>query len=328
METLLKVLSKMFDTNITHASYSSKRLRGGTVGNVRLIKGVAESSIDEKFLYKFVLKIQHKWAREDDPDSWRREYDLYSENLHSSGSLRWPECYHSEISENQTQLWIEYIEGVSGVDLTVDMYEAAARSLGRFQGRLFAHQPAMLQKLKNVTETEFTEKFYLHNKSFNVVFDYIRSYDCAIPSHLCKMIIDADNYAYKVFHLIKTLPVVLCHRDFWHANIFYCDGEIILIDWDTTGWGYFGEDIASLIADESDVEHMADYFQRCVPAYCEGFSEYADISRFNNLYIRERIIITFGYRLIKWFLQTEKPKEKKLYLDTLQKIYEFESNFH
>jgi len=46
---------------------------------------------------------------------------------------------------------------------------------------------------------------------------------------------------------IERLPVVLCHRDFWVANIFYKDQKILLLDWDTTGWGYMGEDIASWI---------------------------------------------------------------------------------
>ena len=39
------------------------------------------------------------------------------------------------------------------------------------------------------------------------------------------------------------------------------------MDWDTAGWGYLGEDMASLIADEADIEHMVEYYRRCIPAY-------------------------------------------------------------
>lgn len=60
------------------------------------------------------------------------------------------------------------------------------------------------------------------------------------------------------------------------TNLIYADGKIALIDWDTSGWGYLGEDLASLIADEADVHSMVDYYKRCVPAYYQGFSEYAD----------------------------------------------------
>jgi len=52
------------------------------------------------------------------------------------------------------------------------------------------------------------------------------------------------------------LPIVLCHRDFWIENIFLSQGKLRLIDWDCVGWGFAGEDIASLIADDKDVEYM------------------------------------------------------------------------
>jgi hypothetical protein len=83
-----------------------------------------------------------------------------------------------------------------------------------------------------------------------------------------------------------------------------------------------GEDIISLIADEADVGHMVEYYQKCVPAYYRGFSEYADVSHFSDLYIRERIIMHFGYRIVEWYKFAKTPEEKMLHLNTLQKIYE------
>ncbi|MFJ7915623.1 MULTISPECIES: phosphotransferase [unclassified Lysinibacillus] len=81
------------------------------------------------------------------------------------------------------------------------------------------------------------KNYYLRYRSWNVLYHYIRSDDCEIPKHLCKMLIDLDNNADEIFSRIEKLPIVLCHRDFWVANVFYSDSKIVLIDWDTAGWG-------------------------------------------------------------------------------------------
>lgn len=106
------------------------------------------------------------------------------------------------------------------------------------------------------------------------------------------------------------------------TNIFYSDSRIVLIDWDTTGWGHMGEDIASLIADEADVDHMVEYYHRCIPAYYRGFSEYVNVSHFSNHCIYELILVMFGYRLVEWYKFAEDPDERRLHLSTLQRIYE------
>jgi len=136
------------------------------------------------------------------------------------------------------------------------------------------------------------------------------------------MIINADEKADEIWNRVEKLPTVFCHRDFWVTNIFYSDPKIVLIDWDTSGWGHLGEDIVSLIADEADVANMVEYYQKCVPAYCKGFSEYADISHISDLYIHERITLHFGYRLVEWYLNAESPEGKVLQINTLQKVYE------
>ena len=327
-QTLNSALSKTLDLQVIGAEYEATQLHGGTVGNVVLITGVAQILGANTIPFKVVLKITKKWKRYADPDSWRREYDLYASNLGEFflESMKWPKCYHMEIDHDETRLWLEYIEGVSGLDLTGEMYERAAFELGRFQGKLYAQQPSDVLNITNLSKVDAMEKFYRHYKSWHVVYDYVRLDTCEIPKHLCDMIIAADENADEMFRLIKGLPVVLCHRDFWVTNIFHCSvaghAKIMLIDWDTTGWGYLGEDIVSLIADEADVEHMVEYYQNCVPAYRRGFSEYADISQISNLYICERIVLHFGYRLVEWYLDAKTPKDKQQQVDTLQKIYD------
>jgi hypothetical protein len=332
-ETLLLVLSKMLGRKICAADFFIKQLHGGTLGNVNLVSGTARTSDGENLPYQVVRKTQHKWERYGDPGSWRREYDLYSSGLGLafSDSFRWPACYHAEMNadENEIQIWMEYIEGVSGLQLTGELYEQAAEALGRFQGKLYAEKPAYLQSLTNLSQVSYAKDFYLHYRSWKKVFEYIRSDDCAIPRHLCQMLIDLDEQADEIFTRIEKLPVVLCHRDFWVANLFCSSGKIVLIDWDTAGWGYLGEDLASLLADEADVAHMVEYYHRCVPAYYKGFSEYADTAHLANAMVREFILILFGYRLVEAFMdacagdkQQATDEEKTLYLMTLQKIYD------
>lgn len=331
-ESLTKALSKMLGTEVIRAEFQTKQLHGGTVGNVQLVTGNAKTTAGTDIPCKIILKVQTKWERYGDPDSWRREYDLYISNLGTlfSESFRWPECYYVEMDEqeNETRIWMEYIDGISGLDLTGHMYERAAEELGRFQGRLYAERPAFLPSLANLSRVDYMKNFYYHYRSWPRVYDYIRSKDCDFPKHICKMLIDIDEHADEIFRRIEKLPIVLCHKDFWVTNIFYSSGNMIVIDWDTAGWGYLGEDMASLLADEADVEHMVEYYHRCIPAYYRGFSEYADISHISDNCVYEMILLAFGYRLVEWYLNAasqDRSDEALVHLNTLQKIYEMKS---
>lgn len=330
LETLTYALSQLFKKDIISADYQTMSLQGGTVGNVYLVTGIAETAEVEKLPYRIVLKIQKKWDRYGDPGSWRREYDLYESDLGSTfrDTFRWPTCYHAEMNseENEFQLWLEYIDGITGLDLTGDMYEEAALELGRYQGELYAEQPAVLQSLTNLSHSDLMKNTYLHYRSWPVVYDYIRSEDCEFPQHVRQMLIDIDEHADEIFARIEKLPLVLCHRDFWVTNLIYAEGKIVLIDWDTCGWGYLGEDLASLIADEADTDHMVEYYQRCVPAYYKGFSDHADVTTIANHCVYELILLVFGYRLVEWYLHTEEHDEKAKHVDTLQKIYEMKTS--
>lgn len=330
LEALIHALNLQFQTDIISADFQTMSLQGGTVGNVYLVTGNAETADGEKMPYRIVLKIQKKWERYSDPGSWHREYDLYASDLGAtfSDALRWPNCYYAELNdaENEFQLWLEYIDGVTGLDLTGDMYEQAALELGRYQGKLYAEQPAVLQSLTNLSHADLMKNTYLRYRSWPVVYDYIRSADCDFPEHVRQMLIDIDERTDEIFARIETLPLVLCHRDFWVTNLIYSEGKIALIDWDTSGWGYLGEDLASLIADEADIDNMVEYYQRCVPAYYKGFSEYVDVSHVNEHCVYEMILLLFGYRLVEWYLHSEDDDEKTTHINTLQKIYELKSS--
>jgi hypothetical protein len=326
IETLTCVLSKTSGQTVTHADYQIEQVQGGSVGDVRLITGTAETGGGDKLPYEFILKVQKKWDCPVDPDSWRREYDLYKSDFGKlfSDTLRWPECFHAEMNEeeNATQIWMEYIDGVSGHDLTVEMFERAAYEIGRFQGRLYAEQPPVLQNISNLSKSDIKKGYYFLDRSKKRFYDFIRSDHCGIPEHLCKMIIDMDENADEHWNRVEQLPIVLSHRDFWMENILFSDGKVVLIDWDTTGWGDLGEDIITLIADTDDVENIMQYYKKCFPAYLKGFMEYADISHVPNLFKYERMVIAYGYRIIAEYMYAETPERKELKLMKLQKIYE------
>lgn len=136
------------------------------------------------------------------------------------------------------------------------------------------------------------------------------------------MLIDIDDCKDELFGKLKTLPILLCHRDFWNENIFFSDGLIRLIDWDTTGWGILGEDIASLIVDGMGVERFEDNDRRLVPAYLKGLSEYLDVPTAEELCTLEMILIQFGYRMMQEYMFSESTDEKNRGVNALQKIYE------
>ncbi len=324
IEKIKFVLSNYLGKEISQIDYETEELHGGDVGDVKLIKGIAGTIDGEKIPYKLVLKIQKKWERFGDVLSWRREYDLYVSGLNAvfSDLLRWPHCYHAEISDHETQIWMEYIEGVSSNDLTVEILEHTALEIGRFQGRLFRENPPSLSNISNLGKTDFMKNDYSQWNNQTVEYKYIRTEGCEIPEHLCQMLIDMDNNSEAIFENIAKLPVVLCHRDFWLENIFFSDGKSILLDWDTAGWGYMGEDIASLIIDETDTDYLLEYYGKLVPAYYKGISEYMDTSLINNNYIWEMILIKFGYRIVSYYMFARSPEAKKEQINALQKIYE------
>lgn len=355
-EALLVALGNLFGQPISEANYQTTQLQGGTLGDVQLVEGLAISAAQQGQPYRIVWKKQKRWERPGDPGSWRREYDLYHSELGAafSEALRWPKCYHAQQSDNEIQLWIEYIDGESGCDLEIVMLEQAARELGRFQGRVYA-QSERLSQIACLGDSDFLAREHqqwhrqlysyenlvaedcpipeflkqmLRDNQIQLIagksFEYsrLRSSSCELPEHLKAMLIEIDERRAALFEQLKSLPVVLCHRDFWVENIFFSDGQIRLIDWDTAGWGYLGEDLASLIVDDVDAELVEEYAHRLFPAYLEGISEYIDISQRAQLYLQELILIKFGYRIFQEYLFSEDPEQKAEAIVKLQAIYE------
>lgn len=355
-ETLLHVLSKMLCSSIISADYETKELQGGTVGDVYLVTGIAKTSDQKEVAFKIVWKIQEKWERPGDPDSWRREYDLYASDFNKSftESFRMPECYYAEITDDENQIWMEYIDGVSSSSLTIDMLEEVAYQLGCFQGK-YSSQSSDYRNVSCFNDVGFLEREFSqwHKQTFSYDFlisepcrmpvflkqmlkdgdiqlvdgksfeyGFLRSRGCKIPEHLKQMLIEIDNDKESIIEKFNTLPIVLCHRDFWNENIFFSEDSISLIDWDTSGWGFLGEDIASLIVDGMEVQRFEENYRRLIPAYLKGLSEYMDVSSIDDLYILDMILIKFGYRMAQEYMFSESKDKEFWGIQALQKIYE------
>ena len=360
---MIKALTNMLNKSVISAECQETPLDGGTIGDVRLISGNAITDIDEKIPFKIVYKSHEKFERLGDPDSWKREYDLYMSDIDKSftGEFRWPVCYHAEINKKRFEIWMEYIEAPSGSKLDVDMLEKAALEIGRWQGKIFIN-PELSQKIKQIKNLgdpgflqrdfaqwhtsntpyeyrisdnyklpEHIKKYYLENKerinhSKTTEYNILRADICTLPQHLKQMLYDVDERQNEIFENFKRLPIVLCQRDYWIENIFYDNGNIIVIDWDTAGWGYLGEDIAQLVFDDIDLKNFNVYLERLIPTYYKGFSEFADISdediKNSKAAIRDFILIVNGYRIAQRHMFSLNTKKQAQAEKKLQIVYD------
>lgn len=318
---MTKALGRMLHKEIHSTSYEVRQLQGGTLGDVRLFTGTAHTEDGQDLPFEIVLKSQKKWERPGDPGSWRREFDLYESGFDSilSEGLRLPACYHRALSGGQSQIWMEYIRGRSGGALRLEDLETAAADLGRLQGRL---RPEHLREIPCLGDTGFLEREYSQWSPDTAEYRYLRSQECSLPSYLRRMLIKTQEQSGFLFAELRKLPVVLCHRDFWSENIFLSGGRTVLIDWDCAGWGFLGEDLASLIADETDPGLMDEYYRRLVPAYYGGAAESRDLPA--KHYLRELILIKFGYRLLQRYQFAATPEDREKSARALQFLFDLE----
>ena len=159
------------------------------------------------------------------------------------------------------------------------------------------------------------------NDGRSIVYHYVRSEVCDLPSHLKQMIINIDLSKDKVFTSLSRLPNVISHRDLWIENIFFVNESIYLIDWDCVGIGYLGEDLASLIADDTPTDKLEELFDRLFDHYKKGYSIHRDVSMLDPNDIVIMILIKYGYRLVDHYWFTDSKEEKKDIVNRLSIFY-------
>jgi hypothetical protein len=268
------------------------------------------------------------------------------------GDLHIPACYLAKMNSDETEmeLWMEYLDGVSGTHLTTNMLERTAYLWGHFQGKHCSENDA-LHSLNCFNDAGFMERQFeewhtkLYSYDFLITdecqmpehlkqklksgevklipgksFEYacLRS-DCfGVPSHIKEMLADIDERKGEIFAELKTYPTVLCHGDFWNENIFYKDGKVSLIDWDTAHWGFPGEDVACLIVDGMPTERFEESIRRLIPAYISGLSESGFTALPSAKLILTMSLMKFGYRMFQEYIF----EHNSWGINALQKIYE------
>lgn len=321
-QTLLKVLSQKANQTIVTCDYTQSALPSEMPGNLVLIEGEGQMKNGDLWPFKLVYKTLDKWERYADPGSWRREHDLYASDFESTlgQGVTWPKCYHLESQGGELGLWMDYVEGHTGQDLSVDMFVDISRILGSYQGHMYVNQMDKFKAIDNLSQSNFLKESYLRYRNHAEFYDYIRHESCDLPRPVLDMLIRNDEDSERIWQAIEALPIIICHRDLWSTNVFYQPGRVTLIDWDTTGYGYMGEDIASLVADEVPPEKMKALYPLCIEAYYEGLSEHYDVSGIQNHCIHELILMLYGYRLVADYMYAKDDSSKQLARQTLEAL--------
>ena len=320
-DALKRAVSSLLGAPVQRIEYKAISLQGGTLGDVQLLSGDTETRDGRKLPYQIVMKTQKRWERPGDSSSWRREYDLFSSALHTlfPDGFRSPKLYLAEMDGNENRLWMEYVRGVSGAELTLDDLAQAAEELGRFQACCYK-QEVPLREIACLSDAGYMRRDFAQWSPDTREYRYLRSDACELPPRLKQMLIDTQKQSPAMFKAMSRLPQVLCHRDYWTENIFISDGNVIAIDWDCAGWGVPGEDIASLIADETPTGLIGAYYRRLLPAYYKGIGVSIKLPPMDELPIREMILFKFGYRLVQQVMFAENQASKDEAVLALEEI--------
>lgn len=299
----------------------SEPLHGGTLGDVLLITGNAQTEDGRTLPFRLVQKTQKRWVRPGDPESWRREYDLAQTDFAAlfTDAFHQPRCFHAEIGETENRIWMETAEGRSGLALTLDDLELAAGELGRFQGRCLERAES-LRRIACFGDEGTLRREFAQWSPDTLEYRTLRCADCPLPERLRQLILGAQERSDAIYDALGGLPRVLCHRDFWAENIFVHNGAVTVIDWDCAGWGCIGEDIASLIADETEASQIGAYCRRLLPAYYRALGESMALPPMETIPIREMIVLKFGYRFLQQAMFARSPEPKAQAILALEEI--------
>ncbi|AKB51838.1 putative phosphotransferase related to Ser/Thr protein kinase [Methanosarcina barkeri str. Wiesmoor] len=322
--SLLATLGNMFANEINDAQYSTEVLQGGTVGDVAKLFGNAET--DNGLLpFSIIVKTQRKWDRYGDPDSWRREYDIYKQGLNDElpKVLKLPRCYLLEESEGITQIWMEFIEGKTGnKKLHGNELALAAQKLGELQAEFHLYGERDLPYLRNYPAVR---------SSFNLWWNRMKSRLSrpidGFPDELRHILNDYALHANNIFASFDTLPLTLCQGDFHHDNLIFRESagetDIYLIDWDCAGYGYMGEDAVDVLMEafvysSRDISLLPYFKQKIIDGYCEGVrSRGIDFAMCNTL-VRDIFALAWGFRIANLYLFYKDELPKKRCIEILQ----------
>jgi len=186
----------------------------------------------------------------------RREALAYRSGvLDLEGDLRVPRAYEIVLDDDgQVALWLEDIRATGPDRWPLDMYAKAAHALGRFNGgylvRPLPHHPWLVSDWAERQSEPTDIAAGLAEIATCASADRVRrALGDDIGQRAARMLEDQQRFIAD----LSRLPQTLCHHDAARSNLIARrrrDGatEIVAIDWESTGSGAVGADIATLVS--------------------------------------------------------------------------------
>ncbi|QVK20831.1 aminoglycoside phosphotransferase family protein [Mycoplasmatota bacterium] len=314
-EMIKPVIGKMYKEEVEILSFNINENKDGTLGEIYLISGECKTSA-EKLNYDIALKIQKKWSRFGDPESWLREKNIYeSELVQEIGELL-PKAILIEEKDDKIWIWMEKAEGNHDRNLSVRDYGRIASEIGRLHGKFIDNLP---------TYSWLSDKYWIV-KTINIwsgdAVNWLK--DNEILSKECTSnLLDAWENREEHIDFLLSMAKTLCHRDLTPGNVFVGD-KVSIIDWDSAGIGIIGEDIADLFAEalvyyDFDIYKAFDLEQTLITNYYKSLRDYGikleDIKKVFKLYL----LLNWSYRIICISTRSDEATTKR-YVKILEYI--------
>lgn len=200
------------------------------------------------------------------PQWWGREAEFYRSLLATEGwgsDCRAATCYTVDDHDGVRDLWLE---DVGGIPLPRSRYGSAVSALARWQ---MHHSTTDLAWLSRGWIPTHVRRRGLDNDKTLADPEWNRLHDLGMPPSV------RDNVRYRITDpiviasILDALPQVLTHYDFHHMNLGEVDGQIVIIDWATVGWGPVGHDVGFMLMDHAlDLgESMTDAWNDLIRCY-------------------------------------------------------------
>lgn len=234
-----------------------------------------------KHLTRFGDGAAH-WAPSTDPrhfNYWAREAEIYRSELPRRLGLGAPGLLGAiDQPDGSVVLWLEWVDGATGLACGIDGLAAAGRALGRSQGRPLAELP----------DDDFLSSGFIDEYARSKPVDYGLLDDDDAWAHPVTITwpdtLRADcrrmhHERQRWIDILAALPRTVAHLDVWPNNIVgRADGTVTFLDWAFTGSGALGEDIGNMIPDAvldllipaADLDELE---RRVFAAYIDGLRE-------------------------------------------------------
>lgn len=221
------------------------------------------------------------WATSDDPrhwNHWRREVEVYESGLPARLGIGAPELLDVRQREDGAiELVLRHLDGRHGAQLTLEDLVATARALGRAQGRAELPDAPWLSRgyLRTYTTTRAVDYALLDDDTAWAA-PILREH---FPPDLRRGLQRLHAHRDTLFAIAERAPRTVAHLDVWPNNIIMgTDGEPALIDWQFTGDGALGEDVANLVPDAVfdllfDHTSLDELAERAIDAYINGLRD-------------------------------------------------------